>query len=132
MSREPLRILIVDDDPLFRTTLSLLLEGETRLRIVGFAGNGEEAVQRALLLRPDLVTMDIEMPVMDGVEATKLIRAQLPACRVLLVSASQYEDRAATACEAGAAGYISKSRAPSSIIEAILATASGHEFVLAI
>jgi two-component system chemotaxis response regulator CheB len=70
MPEAPIRVLIVDDDASFAAALQALLETEPRIAVSGIAANGQQALERALLLRPDVVTMDIEMPVMDGVEAT--------------------------------------------------------------
>jgi DNA-binding NarL/FixJ family response regulator len=130
--RDPIRVLVVDDDASFREAVSALLEGDDRIRVVGFAVNGEEALQRTALLRPDLVTMDIEMPVMDGVEATTGIVAHHPGVRVLLVSASVYAERAATAQAAGAAGYVTKSRAATDLADSIVSAVEGDEFVVAL
>ena len=127
-----IRVLVVDDDPLFRETISALLEREQRIHVAGFAANGEEAVQRALLLRPDVVTMDIDMPIMDGVEATRRIAELRPDVRVLLVSASLYAERAETARAAGASGYITKSRVPEGLVDAIVAIGRGENFVAAL
>jgi DNA-binding NarL/FixJ family response regulator len=123
-------VLVVDDDPLFRETISALLEREQGIHVAGFGANGEEAVQRALLLRPDVVTMDIDMPIMDGVEATKRIAELLPDVRVLLVSASLYAERAETARAAGASGYITKSHVAEGLVDAITAIARGENFVV--
>ena len=112
--------------PLFRETLLKLLEQEKRIEVLGYARDGLEAVEQAPLLRPDVVTMDIEMPIMDGVAATKKLRELLPQVRVLLVSGSQYADRAQTARAAGASGYLTKSRVADELINSILAIARGE------
>jgi DNA-binding NarL/FixJ family response regulator len=125
-------VLVVDDDSLFRETISALLERDERIHVVGFAANGEEAVQRVLLLRPDVVTMDIDMPVVDGVEATRQIAGARPDVRVLLVSASLYAERAEDARAAGASGYITKSQVHDDLIDAIVAIAGGENFVVAL
>lgn len=126
----PIRVLICDDDETFRQALRLLLDGDERIEIVGNAPNGEEAVKMALLHRPDIVTMDIQMPVMDGVEATKQLRYLLPQVKIVLVSASEFGDRAETARRAGAAAYVTKTRVFEELIEVILAVARGENFVL--
>ena len=123
------RVLVVDDDPRFVSALLPLFDGDDRIVVVGTAGNGEQAVSRAILLRPDVVTMDLEMPVMDGVEATRRIRTTLPTTTVIVVSASEYPDRAQAAREAGAAAYLSKSRAVEELIPTIHAVAKGETFI---
>lgn len=125
-------MLVVDDDPLFRETVTALLESDDRIRVVGFAANGEEAVLRSLLLRPDVITMDIEMPVLDGVEATRRIIERLPHVRVLILSGSAHADRAEIARTAGASGFITKARAAAVLVACIVAVSGGEEFVLAI
>jgi DNA-binding NarL/FixJ family response regulator len=128
----PIRVLVVDDDPLFRDAVSALLESDARVRVVGFAANGEEGLRRSLLLRPDVITMDIEMPLMDGVEATRRIIERLPDVRVLILSGSAHAHRAETARAAGASGYITKSRAADVLLACVVAASGGDEFVLAI
>jgi len=123
------RVLVVDDDPRFVEAVLTWFGSDERIVVVGTAGNGEQAVSRALFLRPDVVTMDLEMPVMDGVEATRRIRAALPNTRVIVVSASEYADRARLAREAGAVAYLSKSHAVEELIPTIHAVAEGENFI---
>jgi two-component system response regulator DesR len=124
------RVLLVDDDPGFLASLQALLERKSQIEIVGSAESGERALELAILLRPDLVTMDLEMPGMDGVEATRRIKELLPATRVVVVSASAYADRAALARQAGASAYVPKSRVADELAATILAVARGENFVL--
>jgi len=126
-----IRVLVVDDDPLFREAISALLERQEGICVVGFAVNGEEAVEQAALLHPDVVTMDVDMPIMDGVEATRWISEALPDVRVLLVSASIYAERADTARAAGAVGYITKSHVSETLVDAIVTVARGETYVVA-
>ena len=122
-SQERVRVLICDDDEAFRQALRLLLESDKQIEVIGDATNGEEAVKLARLHRPEVVTMDIQMPVMDGVEATKRLRYLLPQLKVVLVSSSEYAHRAETAQQAGAAAYVTKTRAFSELPDVILAVA---------
>ena len=92
-----IRVLLVDDDPGFLDLLETLLGQEAEIEVVGSAENGERALQLAIALRPDLVTMDLEMPGMDGVEATERLKQLLPATLVVVVSASGYANRAEVA-----------------------------------
>lgn len=105
----PTRVLVVDDSGFFRRRLKELLECDPRLKVIGEATNGAEAIERALQLRPDVITMDIEMPVLDGISATRQIMQQCP-CPILMFSSLTTEGAAATldAIEAGAVDYLPK------------------------
>jgi two-component system response regulator NreC len=102
------RILLADDHALFREALAALLEGEAGIEIVGTAASGIEAVSAAMYLRPDLVVMDLAMPGLNGVEATRRIRRALPHCQVLMLSAYLDDDLVLQAIRAGAAGFVLK------------------------
>jgi DNA-binding NarL/FixJ family response regulator len=126
--RKPISVLLVDDDPGFLEALEALFAGDERFEIVGTATDGDEAVARTLSLRPDVVTMDIEMPRMDGVEATQRIRARVPDTRVVVVSSSAYASRAEMAREAGASAYVSKSVVADELLPTVAAVAEGGSF----
>ncbi len=102
----PAQLLIVDDHDLMRETTRLMLEGETDLEVVGEAVNGRHALELCRQLRPDLVLMDVRMPEMDGLSATRAIKEELPAISVLLVTANEGDDYCREGASAGAAGYI--------------------------
>ena len=121
MGARPLRLLLADDDAPFLEALSLFLEADGRFEIVGKAKNGREGVELAATVAPDAVLMDIDMPVMDGVEASRLIHQNDPAVPIVLVSASQFADRVENARRAGATGYVQKGRIAEDLITTILA-----------
>ena len=120
----PIRVLIADDHRLFAEALEAILGGESRIEIVARARNGAEALELALELDPDVVLMDISMPVMDGIEATRRIReARSDAC-VLMLTGSNASADVDRAREAGAAGYVTKDRIASELVEAIIDAAN--------
>jgi len=116
----PIRVLISDDHRLFGEALEAILASEARIVVVGHARNGEEAVERALELEPDVILMDIAMPVVDGVEATKRIRKKLRSAAVLMLTGSNSRTDIARSREAGAAAYVTKDRIAAQLIDAIL------------
>ena len=119
-----IRVLIADDHRLFAETLEALLATDERIDVVGHAHDGAEAVDRAKKLRPDVVLMDIDMPVMDGFEATRKIREQdMSACILMLTGSNSRED-VDRARQAGAAGYVTKDRIAAELVDAILEVAT--------
>ena len=113
------RIVVADDHPLFRCALSGLLEEGSGLEVVAQAGDGEQALELCRRLRPDVVVMDVIMPKMDGIVASRAIKAELPGTVVLMMTASEDLDHLADALKAGAAGYVLKTASPQSMIESI-------------
>lgn len=122
-SRVPLRLLMADDETLFRDVLKDRLSAERGVRIVGEAGDGREAVRMAKALKPDVVLMDINLPLMNGIEATRAIRQSLPKVKVLMVSAYQDDLHVMQAVKAGAYGYISKKLPTQELVRALKAFA---------
>jgi two-component system invasion response regulator UvrY len=116
----PLRVLIADDHQLFAETLGLTLDFDERVEVAGSARNGKEAVRLALELQPDAVLMDLEMPVLDGIHATRLLRRLLPACPVVVLTASLSPEDAHRARTAGAAGYLTKGCSADHVVSALL------------
>jgi DNA-binding NarL/FixJ family response regulator len=114
------RVLIADDHRLFAEALRSILEPDERIEIVGSAANGEEAVDLARSLRPHVVLMDISMPRLDGVEATRRIHQELPGARVLMLTGSSARQDVARARKAGAAGYVTKDKIAAELVDAIL------------
>lgn len=121
-ARTALRILVADDQPLFLETLATTLELDG-LDVVGKAQDGLEAARLAGVLLPDVVLMDLDMPVMDGIEATLRIRQALPSARVVIVTGSDSADDVDRARTAGAAGYVTKDRLAADLSAAIAAAA---------
>ena len=111
-TRRKLRVLVVDDDPNFADLLAVVLDGDPRLTVVGRAADGAEGVEAAMLLRPDVVVMDVDMPVLDGIEAAHRIRNRLRRTRVVLVSGSDDAVRRA-------AGVLRKGGDPQPIADAV-------------
>jgi DNA-binding NarL/FixJ family response regulator len=104
-----IRVLIADDHRMFAEALEAILATDDRLEAAGQAGDGAEAVRLALKTRPDVILMDIAMPVMDGLQATKQIRKQWPTACVLMLTGSNSRSDVDRARDAGAAGYVTKS-----------------------
>ena len=118
-----IRVLIADDHRLFAEALEAILAGESSIEVVGRARNGAEALELTLDLDPDVVLMDISMPVMDGVEATRRIRESRPDACVLMLTGSNTAADVDRARDAGAAGYVTKDRIASQLVEAIVEAA---------
>jgi DNA-binding NarL/FixJ family response regulator len=121
-----LRVLIADDHPLFAEALTSLLESDERIEVVGCARNGAEAVDFARKLEPDLVLMDIRMPLMTGIEATERILAWLPETKVVVLTGHGSPAEVEQALLAGAAGWITKDDLGLRIVETSLALAGAE------
>jgi len=104
----PVRVLVVDDQRLMRDGIASLLSIQDGIAIVGTAGNGQEAVEQAASLQPDVILMDVRMPVMDGVAATFEIHRQAPSCQILMLTTFDDEEYIIQALQAGASGYLLK------------------------
>ncbi len=118
-----IRVLIVDDQALFREALAVLLGASEDLEVVGEAGNGTEALERVAVSRPDVVLMDLRMPVLDGVAATRRIRAEHPGSRVIALTTFDDDADVFAALRAGAVGYLLKDVSSARLVEAIRAAA---------
>lgn len=128
-TREPIRVLIADDHEIMRMGLASLLETDELISVVGEAADGEEAVRKARKLHPDVVVMDLMMPVKDGSAATHEIKSLNPETKILLLTTFGTADGIAHAIEAGAEGALLKSTTNSNIIKAIRALADGKQFI---
>ncbi len=117
--KNAIRLLIADDHDIVRRGIRLLLTTEKDMQVVGEAGNGAEAVEMAASLEPDVILMDIVMPEMDGIEATRRITAQRPGSRILVLTSFAADDKVFPAVKAGALGYLLKDSTPEQLVEAI-------------
>ncbi|QCX79159.1 Response regulator protein VraR [Streptomyces sp. YIM 121038] len=128
-SESPLTVLIADDQPLVRRGIALIFHADPGVRVVGEAGDGREAVDLALRLRPDVVLMDIRMPRLDGVEATAALADGLPECRVLALSTFDMDEYVVGALRAGAAGFLPKDVSPEELVAAVHTVSRGEAAV---
>lgn len=122
------RVLLVDDHKGVRAGLKVLLESTGRVDVVGEASSGEEAVEKARILKPDIVTMDLAMPGMGGVEATRHITELGPEAKVLVLTVHDEDEFLIPALAAGAAGFLDKSVADSDLLGTIEALVRGHSY----
>jgi NarL family two-component system response regulator LiaR len=121
-----LRVLLVDDHPMVRRGLAAFLKAFDDLELAGEAAQGEEAVQRCTEVQPDVVLMDLEMPVMDGVAATRAIRERFPTVQVLALTSFRDEELVQRALQAGAIGYLLKNVSADDLATAIRAAQAGR------
>ncbi|MFN8596303.1 MAG: response regulator transcription factor [Anaerolineae bacterium] len=116
---KPIRVLIVDDRPQVRQDLCTLLPLAGDFQVVGEAANGAEAIEQATVLQPDVILMDLEMPMVDGYEATRQIKARRSACRIVALSIHTGEAARHKAAQAGVDGFIEKGAPLSSLLQAM-------------
>lgn len=126
---EPIKLLIVDDHPLVREALQDAIDSETDFEIVGEAINGSQAVELALKLKPGVILMDLFMPGMDGIEATRQIMARLPLTKILVLTSSMEDEKVIAAIRAGAAGYMLKNSRREQILLGLREVAWGRPFI---
>lgn len=124
-----IRLLLVDDQPLFREGLRAVLSADPGLQVIAEAGNGEEALRACEQHRPDIALMDLNMPIMNGVVATRRLRIQQPECRVLVLTTFDDNTWLFEALRAGAVGYLLKDATAERLREAVHAAARGESFL---
>ncbi len=122
-------VLLADDQPLLRRGFRMILEAEDGVTVAGEAGDGAEAVELARRVRPDVVLMDIRMPGIDGIEATRRITAAEPGVRVLVLTTFDLDEYAFGALQAGASGFLLKDVRPHELVAAVRTVASGDAVV---
>jgi DNA-binding NarL/FixJ family response regulator len=120
------RVLIADDQTLFRSGLARLLDSDDRVNVVGEAVDGNDAVKLAASLKPDVVLMDIKMPNLDGIEATRRIIAENPKTKVLMLTTFEADNHVIQSLKAGASGYVLKDSQAGAIVSSILAVVAGE------
>ncbi|EDY49567.1 two component transcriptional regulator [Streptomyces clavuligerus] len=125
----PVTVLIADDQPLVRQGIGLIVRAAPEFRVVGEVDDGEQAVAAAHRLRPDVVLMDIRMPVLDGVAATERLTAELPGCRVLALSTFDMDEHVVRALRAGASGFLPKDVSPEELTAALRTVSAGDAVV---
>ena len=125
----PVRLLVVDDHGIVREGLAVLLDGHENIRVVGFAANGEEAVLAARRLKPAMITMDLMLPDLDGIDATRRILEELPRTRIIAFSACNKTEHVHRALRSGASGYVLKTALRAELLLAVQTVAAGDQYV---
>lgn len=126
MHDERIRLLLVDDHTLFRQTLRIFLHENSTCKVIGEAENGVQAVEQAKSLEPDVILMDLHMPEMDGVSATRILHQRMPSIPIIILTTAVDSDILQLALQMGATGYILKSSSIESLVEAIQAATKGN------
>jgi DNA-binding NarL/FixJ family response regulator len=129
VTQQAVRVLIVDDDDLMRAGLRGVLSSDPAIEVVGEAGDGREAAYRTRLLRPDVVLMDVRMPDLDGISATRELLATFPEARVVILTTFEQDDYIFGALTAGASGFLLKRTRPEELIAAIHTIAAGDSLL---
>jgi DNA-binding NarL/FixJ family response regulator len=129
MSRAPVRVLLVDDDDLMRAGLKAVLSTDATVEVVGEAGNGRAAIQAVQALSPDLVLMDVRMPDLDGISATRQVLAASPEVKVVILTTFEDDDYIFGALNAGASGFLLKRTSPEQLLTAIRTVAAGDSLL---
>jgi DNA-binding NarL/FixJ family response regulator len=129
MDREPVRVLLADDHRLMREGTAALLRGDERIEVVGLASDGREALRMAEARKPHVVLLDLEMPVLGGIEACAALRERVPGTEVLILTVSENEPDLYAALRVGASGYLLKDMPPAELVEAVLGAGRGDPHI---
>ena len=124
-----IRVVLADDQDMVRAGIRMILESEPDITVVGEAANGKEALRVADLEQPDVILVDIQMPVMDGLEATALLAERCPSSRVVILTAFERDEYVVTALREGAAGFMLKNAPPETLIEGVRVVAAGESLL---
>lgn len=125
----PIRVLLVDDQALVRGGLRLILDAEPDVTVVGECADGDSAVQQAIQTRPDIVLMDVRMPTMDGITATRQLLAELDTVRVVMLTTFDLDEYVVDAFRAGASGFVLKTAPPAQLVAAIRTVHAGDALI---
>ncbi|GGU77198.1 DNA-binding response regulator [Streptomyces litmocidini] len=129
MAGQPIRVVIADDEPLIRAGIRMILISDPEIEVVGEAGDGREAVEAARAHAADVVLLDIQMPVLDGLSALPELRRAAPAARVIVLTTFGERENVLRALEHGGAGFLLKDTAPAELIRAVRAAAAGDAYL---
>jgi DNA-binding NarL/FixJ family response regulator len=127
--RPQLRVILADDHDVVRRGLAMVLEAEAEFKVIGEARNGQEAIEAAVRLRPDLVLLDLKMPVLDGVQAARLIKQEAPAVRILMLTGITASPATLAMFQGAADGYILKDATPAELLDAVRTVAAGKPYL---
>lgn len=127
--RGRIRVVLADDHDVVRRGLAMVLEAEGEFQVIGEARNGQEAVEAAVRLRPDLVLLDVKMPVLDGVQAAKLIKQEAPGVRILMLTGITASPATLAMFQGAADGYILKDATPTELLDAVRTVAAGKPYL---
>lgn len=123
----PVRVVVVDDQLLLREAIATLIQRDSRIAIVGRGSNGQQAIELAATMQPDVVLLDIRMPVLDGIQAIHEIKTRSPQVRIIILTSFVYDGYVVEGLMAGADGYLLKDTSPAALISGIIAVAAGQQ-----
>ena len=120
-----IKVLVADDQPLMRTAFDMILRGEDDMELIGEAADGQAAIDQARRMNPDVILMDVRMPILDGVEATRILTAEAPAIKILILTTFDLDEYVVEALRAGASGFLLKDVRPDELVQGIRIVARG-------